>query len=233
MEFQADAVSADLADDIEAVGFNVLLNGFCHIAHESPRFYLLEALIDRLFGDFHELFLFRGNLSDAEHAGGVGKIAVQDGGAVNIDDVAVFQDDVFGRDAVANLLVDGGADALRISLVVQVGRNRAHVVCDLVDPVVDLFGGDAGFNVLLDVVENGDIDLAAGLDLFDLRRRLQQFVIRNKKASALKILDLLIESQMALLVFFAGTAPAGIISSRSVHGVLPFFSMRMTVLILR
>ena len=76
-------------------------------------------------------------------------IAVLDDGHVDVEDVAIFKDPVT-RDAVADLVIDGGADGLGKGAVagrrvVERGRDGAlHVAHVGVAEFVQPFGGGAG-----------------------------------------------------------------------------------------
>jgi len=59
-------------------------------------------------------------LADDEHAAGVAVPAVLDDGDVDVDDVALFERLVIG-DAVANLVVDRGANRLGVGRVAATG----------------------------------------------------------------------------------------------------------------
>ena len=64
-----------------------------------------------------------GGLADEVHAAGVAVEAVADHRDVDIDDVAGLQAPLV-RDAVADHVVDRGADGLREAPVVEIGRDR-------------------------------------------------------------------------------------------------------------
>lgn len=64
--------------------------------------------------------------ADFKHAGRVAVIPVHDRRHVDIHDIAVPQDHLGIRNTVADLVVDGGADALRKSAEAQ-GRRRTAV----------------------------------------------------------------------------------------------------------
>ena len=89
-----------------------------YVAQKAPGFDLLEAELDALLGYPHQLFGFLADLPDAEHTGGVGVVAVIDGGDVDVDDVALLEDDLVRGNAVADLFIDRGAHALGEALIV-------------------------------------------------------------------------------------------------------------------
>ena len=74
--------------------------------------------------------------------------AVLDDGDVDVDDVAVLQDLGRARDAVADDVVDRGADGLGEAAVADVGRDRAlHVDDVVVADAVQFLGAHARFHV--------------------------------------------------------------------------------------
>ncbi|MNT32463.1 hypothetical protein D3C72_1683460 [compost metagenome] len=78
-----------------------------------------------------------------EHAAGVAVVAVLDDGDVDVQGVAILERLVV-RDAVADHVVDRGADRLRVALVVERGRDGLlHVDDVVVADLVQLIGGDA------------------------------------------------------------------------------------------
>ncbi len=75
--------------------------------------------------------------------------AVDERGDVDLDDVAVVER-AGVRDAVADDLVDAGAQRLREALVAERGRVGAVLDQELVADPVELVGGDAGRDVRAD-----------------------------------------------------------------------------------
>jgi hypothetical protein len=82
------------------------------------------------------------------HAAGVAVPAVLDHGDVDVDDVAVLEDVLLARDAVADHAVHRGAQGFRETVVADVGRRRLlHLADVFVAAPVELLGGDAGRHV--------------------------------------------------------------------------------------
>ena len=75
------------------------------VAQEAPRLHLRQAQFDAFLRHLHELAVFVADVADAVHAGRIRKIAIQDGRAVHIDDVAGFQHNVLRREAMADLII--------------------------------------------------------------------------------------------------------------------------------
>jgi len=96
----------------------------------------------------------RGDFADVVHATGVTEPAILDDRDIDIDDVAFLQDPVAG-DAVADLLVDGGADRFGEPLVTQGSWNAFLNIHDVVVAQgVQFLGGDAGNDIFCDHVQN-------------------------------------------------------------------------------
>ncbi len=109
----------------------------------------------------------RGDLADGEHAAGIAVPAVLDDGDVDVDDVALLEALVRARDAVADHVIDRGADRLREAAVIQGGRNGLlHVHDELVAAGIELVGGDAGYDVRADHVQHVRGQAAGDAHLF-------------------------------------------------------------------
>ena len=118
-----------------------------------------EARLDGGLGRVDEALPLAVYRADAEHARGVGEVAVADGRHVDVDDVALLQDVVLVGNAMAHDFVDGRAHALGKALVVEVSRDGVVLDAVVVDPLVDLCRRDARLDVRGDVVERADVDL--------------------------------------------------------------------------
>ena len=136
----ADAVSAEVAHDGETVLVGMMGDGIADVADKTVGMTGLDADLQTFTRHIHQFLLLRRRLSDDEHTRGVGIISVEDGRHIDVDDVALLQDFVFARDAVAHHLVDARADALRKSLVVERSRNAAMLDGEGVNERIDFFG---------------------------------------------------------------------------------------------
>ena len=110
-------------------------------------------------------------------------------------------------------IIDGGAHALGVALVVEVGGNAAMLRGVLVDPLVDLFGGHAGVDVLAHIVEGSDVDGSRALDALDILRALVKAARQHVEALIPEALKLLVKGLMAFFVFLSAAAPAGIVAA--------------------
>ena len=88
-----------------------------------------------------------GGFAHKEHLAGIAVVAVFDDGDVDIDDIAVFEFFVAGN-AVADLVIDRGADGLGVTVVIQGCGNRLlHVEGIVVADLIQLVGGDTCLNM--------------------------------------------------------------------------------------
>mgnify|MGYP000588368552 CR=1 FL=1 len=163
-------------------------------------------------GDNQALALGR-DLTDAEHAARITKVAVQDRGAVDVDDVALVQHVRIAGDAVTDHVVDRGANALGVALIVEVGRRAAVLDGVVVDHLVDLVGGHARGDVLAYVIEHAHVDGGRALDALDVGGRLVERAGQNLPALFPQALKALIKGAMAFLIFFAAAAPASVVAA--------------------
>ena len=107
------------------------------VAEARARPDLLDAAPHRLIGELAQALGGDRTFADDEHAAGVAVPAVLDDGDVDVDDVAVLQRPLV-RDAVADLVVDRGADRLRVGHVARAGvvQRRRYGLLDVHDVVV-------------------------------------------------------------------------------------------------
>ena len=125
----------------------------------APGAHLHDAVPHRLVGELAQALRGDRAGADDEHAARVAVPAVLDDGDVDVDDVAVLQRPLVG-DAVADLVVDRGADRLRVRLVARGrvvqrrGDGLLHVDDVVVRQAVELFGRDAGLDVLRQHVQH-------------------------------------------------------------------------------
>ena len=120
---------------------------------------------------------------------------------------------LFAGDTVAHHVVDGGADAFGVTLVIEVGGDAAVLCGVLVDPLIDLFGGHAGVDVLTHVVEGTDVDGSRALDALDIFGRLVKAARQHVEALIPEALKLFVKGLVALLVFLSASAPAGVVAA--------------------
>ena len=98
--------------------------------------------------------------------------AVQDHGDVDIDDVAVAQRLVVGN-AVADDMIDGGADGVAIAAIAQAGGNGAMGDDVVIGHLVQLGGGDARLHQRHQQVQHLGGQAAGPAHALEIRRIVQ------------------------------------------------------------
>ena len=145
VETAADAVTAVVFDDAEAVFVGDVLDGAADIvpvgalfAGGADAFFHAElGGIDEFAGDVRDF-------ADTEHSGGIAVVAGEDCGNVDVHDVAIFEDGVRVRDAVADNFVEADAGVTRIAVVAHAGGDAFVLASVVADEFIDFERGDAG-----------------------------------------------------------------------------------------
>ena len=109
----ADAVPLQLLDHREALAHDLVLDGAADVDRAATVACLAQPLLERALGARHEALR---RLRDAAHAdrdAGVGHVAVEFGGDVELHEVALGEPTALGRDAVHDLIVDRDARRAR------------------------------------------------------------------------------------------------------------------------
>src|SRR5690606_12087755 len=132
VEDPADAVAAEVAHHAHALGLDELLDGEADVAEGVARLDLGQSQVQRVIGDVDQPLGAGVDLADRIHAAAVAMPAVDDDRVVDVDDVAFLQNLVAGN-AVADVVVDRGADRLCVALVAYAGGDAAVVLGVLVN----------------------------------------------------------------------------------------------------
>ncbi len=119
----------------------------------APGLHRGDAAHQRFIGDLDEPLGAARNLADEIHAARIAVPAVDDQGHVDVDDVAVAQRLAIGN-AVADDVVDRGADRLAVAAIVERRRIGAMRQGEVEDQLVEQFGGHAGPDMLGEQVED-------------------------------------------------------------------------------
>ncbi len=172
MEILTDSVSAVLAHHAKAGVLDGLLHSLGHHGQRQPRLDGGKASLHAGAGDVDQALALGRDLADAEHTARITKVTVQDRGAVHVDDVALVQHVRIAGDTVTDHIVDRGAYALGIALIVEVGRRTTVLDGVVIDHLVDLVGGHARGDVLAYVIEHAHVDGGRALDALDIGGRL-------------------------------------------------------------
>ena len=153
MKDAPDAVAAEIAHHRIAVALGIALDRIADRADADAGPHDGDAAHHRLVGDVDQPpRLHRDALADKEHPARIAVPAVEDHGHVDIEDVALHQPPVAG-DAVADDMVDRGADRFRKAAVVERRRDRVVIDDEPVAQPVELAGGDPGADIGGDEVE--------------------------------------------------------------------------------
>ena len=97
----------------------------------------VEAAENEFAGDVRDL-------ADAEHGGRVAVVAGEDRRDVDVHDVAILEDGVCIRDAVADNFVDADAGVARITVIAHAGGDALVLASVVSDEFIDFEGGNAG-----------------------------------------------------------------------------------------
>ncbi|MCY1365116.1 hypothetical protein D9M69_519500 [compost metagenome] len=172
VEHRADAVAAVLADHRVAQLLGMFLDHFADVAQARARPDQLDALVHAFLGHAAELVGPFRDLAHGEHLAGVAVVAVLDHRHIDVEDVAILERLVIG-DAMADHVVDRGADRLGEALVVEGrGNGLLHVDDVVVADAVQFLGGHAGFDMLADHLQHFGGQAAGNAHLVDFGGRL-------------------------------------------------------------
>ncbi len=145
VEATADAVSAVVFNDAEAVFVGDVLDGAADVVPVSALFACsADAFFHAELGGIDEFAGDVRDLADAEHGGGVAVVAGEDCGDVDVHDVAILEDGVRVRDAVADNFVEADAGVARIAVVAHTGGDALVLASVVADEFIDFERGDAG-----------------------------------------------------------------------------------------
>ena len=166
MERRVHAVAGVVAHDAVAEAPRVRLDHAADHRDRAPGLDGLDGAVERLEGALGQQARLLVDVAAVERGAVIAVHAVVEGGAVDLDQVAVLERAEV-RDAVADDLVDRGADRLREPAVAERRRVRAVVQHVLVRDGVELVGGDAGGDRLCGLVHRVRRDLARDAHLRD------------------------------------------------------------------
>ena len=172
MEETAEAVAAEIAHDGAALAFGILLDGETDVAGVGAGLRHRDPAQQRFVGDVDQPFGATRNGADTVHAAGIAVPAVEDERDVDIDDVAFTERLVVG-DAVADDVIDRGADRLAIAAIVERGWVGAMVHGELEGEIVEPRGGDARLDLVHEHVERLRRQAARLAHALEIRRPVQ------------------------------------------------------------
>ena len=145
VEDAPDAVAAEVAYHGAALALGVALDRVADIAEPRAGPDLGDAAHHGLVGDVDEPARLHARRARVEHAARVAVPAVEDHGHVDVHDVALLQPLVAG-DAVADDVIDRGADGLGVAAIAERRRHCAAIDDVVVAEGIEGLGGDAGLD---------------------------------------------------------------------------------------
>src|SRR5262249_6190268 len=153
VEYAAEAMAAEIAHHAAALAFGVALDGSADIAGSGAGLDGGDAPHERVVGDLEQSLRRARDLADAIHAARIAVPAVDDERHVDIENVALFQR-TRARDAVADHVVERGADRFREATIVERSRDRAMVHGECKNEVVERLGGDSRLHLIDKEIED-------------------------------------------------------------------------------
>ena len=173
MHLAADAVPAVFADHRITVGFGVTLDGMPDIAEGGVRAHHADRPVQAFAGDVEQLLRLAVDGADPVHLAAVAEIAVLDHRDVDVDDIAVAEDLLRRRPAMADHLVDRGVHRERIAVLPLAAGNRREGVDDVaLAEAVDLCRADAWPHHLVEGFEDFRGERAGHAHALDFLRAL-------------------------------------------------------------
>src|SRR5712692_5157333 len=173
-------MAAELAHDAVAVAFGVLLDRRPDVTKKSPGVHRPDAEPHTFVRGLAQSVSLDRRFADVVHAAGIAVKTVFDHGDVDIQDISGLEH-ALPRNAVADLVVDRGADRLRKGLVagrsvVQRGGDRLLLLDDQVmAKTVELAGRDSRLDARGDEVEHFPGELPGNAHALDLLGCLQVY----------------------------------------------------------
>ena len=138
-------MSAVVFDDAESVFVGDVLDGTADVVPVSALFACsADAFFHAELGGVHKFAGDVRDLADAEHGGRVAVVAGEDRRDVDVYDVAILEDGVCIRDAVADNFVDADAGVARVAVVAHAGGDALVLASVVTDEFIDFEGGNAG-----------------------------------------------------------------------------------------
>ena len=168
VEAAADAVSAVIFDDAEAVFVGDVLNRAANVVPVSARFACsTDAFFHAELGGIDKFTGNIRNLAHAEHGRRVAVVARENRRDVDVHDVAIFQDGVRVRDAVADNFVEADAGVTRVAVIAHAGGDALVLARVVADKFIDFKGGDAGLAHFARTDQRFSSECACVADQFD------------------------------------------------------------------
>lgn len=146
VEGPAKPVSAEISNDAASLAFGIRLNGSANGARSDTRLYRGNAELKALVRDVDQPLSASRDVTDGEHPAGVAMPAIDDQCDVNVDDIALAQW-LWAWNAMADDVINRGADGLAETSVVEGCGNRLVCDCEIQCKVVERFRRHARHDV--------------------------------------------------------------------------------------
>ena len=145
VEAATDAMTAVVFDNAKAVFVGDVLDSAANVVPVSALFACsADAFFHAELGGIDEFASDVRDFADAEHGRGIAMVAGEDCRDVDVHDVAILEDGVCVRDAVADNFVEADAGVTRIAVVAHAGGDALVLAGVVADEFIDFKGGDAG-----------------------------------------------------------------------------------------
>src|SRR3954466_12569361 len=175
VQLGADAVSDELTDHAEAIGFDDVLHGGADVSDAVADTHLLDSAIQRSFRDVKQLLELgrqRVIAADCYRDGGVSVISIEDDAAIDRDDVAGLELALFRRYTVHDLVIDRSAKNAGIIVISLERGYRAHFQNLFFRHALQIHGADSGSDDSAGGLEHLADDVSTAAHLFEFCTRL-------------------------------------------------------------
>ena len=155
----SNAMTAKILNDGKVIGFGVGLNCVSDVAKAAILLCRFDAKNQAFVSDGNELVGLAGYGANGKHATCVTVVPIQAYGDIDVEDAACHKRAVVG-DAVADHMVDGGADGFWVAAIVEWSGCCFIQKNEVMAAAVDLVGGASRHDEWGDHVERGACKVA-------------------------------------------------------------------------
>ena len=153
VEHAAQAMAAEVAHHAAALAFGISLDRRADIAGRGAGLDRGHAAHQRIIGHLEQPLGGAADLAHAIHAARIAMPAVDDERHVDIEDVALFER-ARPRNAVADHVVQRGADRFREAAIIERRRDRAVRHGEIEHEGIERLGGHAGLHLIDEEIED-------------------------------------------------------------------------------
>ena len=170
VEIAADSVALELTHNLVALISGKKIDGSSDVDDSTEGLDGVDADPHGIERGLDEALGIWCDSADQKSFGRVTVPAINNGREIDVDDVSITQQ-VIVRDAVANYLVDAGANRIRVAVVAQAGGRVAMLDRAVVSQLVDLKSGDAWPDMRSEIVHQFGVESAGGSEGLAIRVR--------------------------------------------------------------